>query len=338
MTHRRFATIGQLRWSTAAFVALLLVQQTVAYELPIAESFAEPDAGFPPPVAQLSWQADSSPNAASYERPTLPKPYDETSPHVLFSWHGEERAAFDPEEPITTDRPDFTEASNTVGRGVSQIETGYTYVYNSDDRESVRLQSFGEPLFRHGVLANWLELRVAVFPVEERTRTATTSNSTAGVADMLVGLKIGLTSQEGALPEMAIVPQMILPVGSNAFTDERVLPGVNWLYGWDVTERISTGGSTQFVSAVDGETDDMYTLWAQSWTVGMSLTETVGSYIEWFAFFPAAAETEQNQHYLNGGLTWRITNDVQWDIRVGTGLNHAADDLFTGTGLSVRFR
>ena len=34
-------------------------------------------------------------------------------------------------EPLVSDRPDFTEASSTVGRGVSQYEVGYTYTYLS---------------------------------------------------------------------------------------------------------------------------------------------------------------------------------------------------------------
>ena len=262
------------------------------------------------------------------------------SPRVLFQWSAgdDSRPTFDPEEPLTTDRPDFTEASSTVGLGVTQIEAGYTYSYDSDDGESVRSHSLGEPLFRHGIIANWLELRVAVFPVEERTRTATTSNTTAGTEDMLLGLKFALTAQEAMLPEMAIVPQMTVPTGSNAFTSDRVLPGVNWLYSWEITDTLATAGSTQFFREVDGGTDDTFTQWAQSWTVSTSLSDQVGSYVEWFGLFPSDADTEQTQHYLNGGFTWLVTNDVQFDIRAGWGLNDAADDFFAGTGLSVRFR
>ena len=52
---------------------------------------------------------------------------------------------------------------------------------------------------------------------------------------------------------------------------------------------------------------------------------------------PDGADTEQTQHYLNSGLTYLISNDVQFDIRFGRGLSGAADDYFVGTGLSVRF-
>lgn len=60
--------------------------------------------------------------------------------------------------------------------------------------------------------------------------------------------------------------------------------------------------------------------------------------MEWFAFLPDGADTVQVEHYANGGFTLRMSDDVQWDIRVGTGLNAAATDYFVGTGLSLRFR
>jgi len=37
-------------------------------------------------------------------------------------------------------------------------------------------------------------------------------------------------------------------------------------------------------------------------------------------------------------LTFLSSDDVQWDIRAGVGLNDAADDYFIGTGVSIRFK
>jgi hypothetical protein len=53
---------------------------------------------------------------------------------------------------------------------------------------------------------------------------------------------------------------------------------------------------------------------------------------------PCSADTNHTEHYFNGGFSLRLTNDIQWDFRAGVGLNDAADDFFTGTGLSVRFK
>lgn len=51
------------------------------------------------------------------------------APGTLFRWSSATDKAGGPnlDEVLATDRPDFTEASSTVGRGVVQIESGYTY-------------------------------------------------------------------------------------------------------------------------------------------------------------------------------------------------------------------
>ncbi len=130
---------------------------------------------------------------------------------------------------------------------------------------------------------------------------------------------------------------MTVPTGYDAFSADEVLPGVNWLYGWDINDFLSTGGSTQFNREIDETTSASYTGWAQSWTIGYSLGDKLAAYTEWFAFFPNSADTAKPEHYFDGGFTYLISNDIQWDIRAGVGLNEAAGDYFVGTGLSIRF-
>jgi hypothetical protein len=258
---------------------------------------------------------------------------------TLFQWSYGTSHSGGPnlDEPLVTDRPDFTEASVTVGRGVAQIEFGYTYAFNDDAGGSVKFQSFGEPLLRYGVLADWLEFRIALFPVNERITVGGLSHSTGGTEDLYTGFKIALTPQEGILPEMALIPQMIIPTGSGAFTSSSWEPGLNWIYGWELNDFISTAGSTQGNRRID-DTGNSYLKMAQSWTVAYSLTNKLGAYTEWFAFFPSGADTARTEHYGNGGFTYLITDDMQFDIRAGIGLNDEAVDYFFGTGLSIRFR
>ena len=262
-----------------------------------------------------------------------------TSRKTLFQWSYGTSFGGGPDlnEPLVTDRPDFTEATSTVGRGVGQLEFGYTYFFDNDGASSVSSHSFPETLLRYGILAEWLELRVGWNYAEEKTRTSGRSMTVNGADDLYLGLKIGLTPQEGILPEMAIIPQMFVPTGSAAFNNGQVLPGVNWNYGWEVSDFISTAGSSQFNRALDDVTDDNYIEFAQSWTIGYSLCERLGAYTEWFSFFPSGADTAKPQHFFDGGFAFLLNNDVQFDVRAGVGLNDAADDYFIGTGASVRF-
>lgn len=253
---------------------------------------------------------------------------------TLLSWYSAaDRSSSEPLGPITTDRPDFTEATSTVGAGVVQLEMGYTYTYDNDG-VATGSHSTPETLFRIGTPIDWLELRLAANFMREFTQTT----SVNGAEDLYLGLKLGLTAQDGILPEMALIPQMTVPTGGSAFTNKQVLPGVNWLYGWEVTDCLSTAGSTQVNGAVDSGTGSSYTEWAQSWTVAYSLHDRVGMYSEWFALIPDNAATAQVEHYANGGFTFLLNDDVQWDIRAGVGLNEAADDYFIGTGVSIRLR
>ncbi|WP_254509605.1 transporter [Anatilimnocola floriformis] len=240
------------------------------------------------------------------------------------------------DEPLASDRPDFTEASCTVGRGVCQLEMGYTYFHDNDGATSFDGHSLPEMLLRIGVLADWLELRIAWNFGREQLRTGGVGIQTSGFDDLYVGLKLGLTPQQGILPEMALMPQMSVPLGS-AFSANRVLPGVNWLYGWEINDFLTTAGSTQLNLSVDPTTGNEYTEFAQSWTIGYSLAEKLGMYTEWFVFSPAGADTARTEHYLDAGLTYSVSNNLQLDVRIGKGVSAAAVDLFAGAGLVSRF-
>jgi hypothetical protein len=137
-------------------------------------------------------------------------------------------------EPIVTDRPDFTEASSTVGRGVVQIEAGYTFFHNNDAGVQTDQHSFPETLLRVGMFADWFEFRADWNYAVEDTTIAGATTQQSGAEDLTLGCKIGLTPQESILPETAIIIQFSVPTGGDAFTANEVLPGINYLYGWDI--------------------------------------------------------------------------------------------------------
>jgi len=58
--------------------------------------------------------------------------------------------------------------------------------------------------------------------------------------------------------------------------------------------------------------------------------------LEYFGFYPNDLGTDC-AHFINGGFTYLITNNLQIDWRAGFGVNEEAEDFFTGVGLSWRF-
>ena len=259
-----------------------------------------------------------------------------TTRSFLFKWPGQnaQNLKLNLCEPLVTDRPDFTEASSTVGRGVSQWELGYTYSTDKSNGSRTDQHSYPELLLRQGLCRDWFELRIAYNA--GTFQDSTFSNS--GSDDLYIGAKIGLTPQDGILPEMALIPQATLATGSADFTNDAALFGTNWVYSWQLTDDLSLAGSTQFNHSLDGVTGKQYTQWAQSIAIGKSLTDRFGAYGEWYAFFPDDADTDGVEQYLNGGFSLLLSDNVQWDIRAGMGLNQTSQDFFTGTGLSIRFR
>ena len=269
------------------------------------------------------WMEDSGP----MWRPTLM--------HWSCGANSEGGAPLD--EPLQTDRPDFTEASTTVGRRVAQVEMGYTYIEDNQDGERLQSHNYPELLLRYGLLADWLEFRLGWVYANEVLTNDTLRTSIDGSRDLYVGAKIALTPQAGIFPEMAITPQALVPAGAEEFSSGETLPGLNWLYSWDVTEAFSIGASTQVNRRLDEETDEPFLEYAQSIALGRSLTENIGMYGEWFVWVPDGSDSATTQHYLNGGVTLVLGLNIQLDARVGCGLSENSQDFFAGTGAAVRF-
>lgn len=260
---------------------------------------------------------------------------------TLFTWAGQRPTyvtAADRDEPLVTDRPDFTEASSTVGLGRVQLEAGYTYVFDEEGPNSFKGNSFGEPLFRIGMFAEWFELRLFWNYLEEETLAGGIRTKRDGADDFSVGTKIALTEQCGVLPESGIIFQMGVPTGGRSFTADETMPGAVYLYTWEISDSFSIAGNTGINRALD-DIGEFYTEYSQSFSAGFGLTDRVGAYVEWFGFFPEGADAPGTgaEHFLNGGFTYLVNNDLQLDVRAGYGLNSRADDFFTGAGFAVRY-
>ena len=64
------------------------------------------------------------------------------------------------DEPLESDRPDFTESPVTVGKGVVQLETGYDFFLNHAGNDLQTTHSFPDTLWRIGMFADWFEWRI----------------------------------------------------------------------------------------------------------------------------------------------------------------------------------
>lgn len=276
----------------------------------------------------MSWNAPSKDDSGEKE--------DGKKDNKTAEANNEAKEAASKEEPseIAADRPDFTESSTTVGKGRIQLESGYTLSRNRDTGER-NGHSFPEALLRIGLFADWFELRIG----QNYSSTNLTVTSTDGLEDLYLGVKLALTEQKKLFPETALVIQATVPTGPDNITAGKTLPGVNFLFGWDVIpDQLTMAGSVQGNAAV---TDDgsSYLELAQSFTMGYSMTTKLGCYLEVFGKEPFSANVPDvgPEYYLDGGFTYKFTPNFQYDVRAGVGLNRHSDDYFIGTGFAVRY-
>ena len=246
-------------------------------------------------------------------------------------------------EPLVTDRPDATESTETIPPGHFQLEAGYTFTYDREGDERNKSQTFPEILLRAGISENF-ELRLAwegynindnLNRIERRNLPdRTVENTTQGATDLSLGFKWKFYEQDGLIPHMGIIGEISLPSGSAGLSSGDVDPAIAYLWAYDIDEKWSVGGNVKIASnSIDNERIEVIT---NTLSVGYSISDQWAAYLEYFGDYPLEADM-QDDHYINGGFTYLINNDLQFDVRAGGGLNDEADDFFAGVGLSWRF-
>lgn len=228
-----------------------------------------------------------------------------------------------PQEPIVTDRPDFTESSLVVAPGSTQIESGVTYLRAGRDEKAWNAP---EILLRHGV-AKKTEVRIGL---PNFNRINSRGERLEGLDDVYLGAKVQLGPTRGV--DWALIPALSIPVGKRGIRSESTCPEVKGVYSFDIDGELTLSGML-FVAwnEVDGRkrTDYQKTI-----SLGIPVREQVGMFVEHvFDFSPH----NRPQHTLHSGFTYQPRPDRQFDIHFGFGLTPDAADWFLGGGFSIRF-
>jgi hypothetical protein len=233
-------------------------------------------------------------------------------------------------EALVTDRPDFTESTETVKLGRLQLESGYTFTRINNNKE----HTLGELLLRVGA-GQRLELRIGL---NSYALMRSPSSNASGFHDILLGVKAKLVqgSERFGLnrPNLAVIVATTLPTGSDAFGEPKLQPEVKIALGWDLSERLALASNLNYAYA--SEEAERFSQFSGSISFGYSLTERFGTYLEYFSFMPSIKEGPNSKH-LNGGLTYLVNYNHQLDVRVGIGLNGETPDYFFGLGVSWRW-
>jgi hypothetical protein len=228
----------------------------------------------------------------------------------------------DPDGPINTDRPTFTPANTVVPRGRLQFESGWTFNGEKTSQTRADVYDFPELGIRYGLM-NRVEFRTQVgfkwqlFPGDEKRKW---------------------------IPTTALITAIYAPTGGTSpYSSETVQPHVNLIYGWTLTKKLTLSGSTGYLGIREQAIpyalprSDNFQLYHQSIVAFFAPAERTTLFYEWYVFTFTHAPDNRPTHFMDGGLLYRLSPNVQVDIRAGFGLTGRPDDFFTGTGFSVRF-
>ena len=146
------------------------------------------------------------------------------------------------------------------------------------------------------------------------------------------------------IPTTALITSVIAPTGGTSpLSSGTAEPYINLIYGWSPTDKLTLAGSTGYLGMRQQPTPashlpaDSFQRYHQSLVAFYSVGERTTVFYEWYVLMFTNAPNNLPTHFMDGGLLYRLTPNIQVDLRAGFGLSGRPDDFFTGTGFSIRF-
>ena len=225
-----------------------------------------------------------------------------------------------PDTPIETDRPDFTNSSIVVPVGSLQNENG---IDTSRDRGADIL---------NGTNSRW---RLGIAPCLEVLVDLPTYITTfrgagpSGFSDLAPAVKWQVSPLPGRF-DLSLTVGAALPTGATGISGPGVQPYVQipWSIalsdGWALT-----GMETNFFAP---SSDKKFT-YQSTLVIEKEITERSFLFIEYVGGFPSNG---RNSQLINSGGKYRIDDRQQIDFHVGVGLDRNAPGYIFGIGYSFR--
>lgn len=230
---------------------------------------------------------------------------------------------------LITDRPDATESPTPVAKGFLQVETGAFYETFEENNIKTEDFTYNTMLVRYGLLDN-LELRLGYDYTNSTTKfNGTQISDVSSFSPLLLGFKVGITEENGGMPEIGFLGHLNLPFSVN----KDIRPentGVDFRFSFAHTLNEKSSLSYNLGAAWDNDNPEAAYLYTIAY--GYSLTDKLGAYVEMYGDFP---ENNKANHLWDAGLAYLISNNVQLDATVGSSLTKG-QDLLVSAGISFR--
>ena len=244
---------------------------------------------------------------------------------------------------MRTDRPDKTESPSTVDAGHIQIELdafSFTREYNSSNGGNVRTDSWAvAPINLKIGLCNSVDFQLVLETwnkVRINDRDAGTVERHRGFGDITARLKINLWGNDGGTTAFGVMPFVKLPTNQDGLGNNGVEGGIIFPFaialpgGWDL------GVMTEYDYVRNGDNSGYHSEFINSITVSHDIAGKLGGYAEFFS----AISTDRHKSwigYVDFGLTYGLTKNIQLDAGVNIGITDSAKSWNPFIGFSARF-
>ena len=226
---------------------------------------------------------------------------------------------------LTPDRPGFTNGSDIVLPHRTQVEVGMAQTRASSANGGAITNDYPEALICTGLTPK-LELRIGLPDYANQPGTA------SGFGDASLGVKYKVYQSKDGNTKAALTPAVTIPTGKTGFTSGHVDPlltlGAQTISGarWGISANLALSDPTQNGSRV-------FTV-APSAAASYQITGALSAYGELYDNIPKTGATSP---IADGGFTYLVNPNLQFDIETGAGLATGAPTRFFGGGVSVRF-
>jgi hypothetical protein len=255
-------------------------------------------------------------------RPARPAP-----PPVV----AEQRDEF--EEPLTTDRPGFSDGVTVVALGVLQIETGFGISGYTEGGSRERTLTGGSPTLRLGI-GHRTEIRVTGDGFRRHAvQNSDGQDQVGGFTDPSLGVKVRLAGEQRRRPALSLISSASLPWGHSRFRSAGVDPTCKLAWSKSLDGGITAGGNFNVAAPADAAGRFLQN------AVSMQLSRDVWG--RWGGFGEAywiskPGRGQTGVWAVDAGLSRPVGRDAQFDISMGQQVAPFRRSWFVSAGFVVR--
>ncbi|HEV2720841.1 MAG TPA: transporter [Thermoanaerobaculia bacterium] len=228
------------------------------------------------------------------------------------------------QEPINADRPGIADGSQTVGRGVFQVELGGERDHFTDGDVHVLSTPL---LLRYGLTAP-LELRVEG---NGWARVTAPGFHTSGWTPASIGAKFHFLDK----PSLGVIARWFPPSGTGDFKSDHASADLRLAADVDLSEAWSLNPNIGVASQDDG--DGRFTSALAALTLQYNVSKTFNVFVDGGLQSPES-KGGSAALILDTGAAWIVGNNTQLDVEAGWGARgQSPPNVFVGAGISHRF-